>query len=77
MSLIMNKELLIRLPASLYERTKRACAVEYKSVSAFVRELLLERLDDTLGVAEIKEVEKGRAAIRKGKGTSWRKIKRG
>jgi len=77
MALVMNKELLIRLPAALYARTKRVCDVEYKSMSAFVRELLLERLDDTLSLTETNEIEKSRAAIRKGKGTSWRKIKRG
>lgn len=77
MSILMDKELLIRLPSSLYKRVKRACDSEYKSISAFVRELLLERLEDTLTADEMKIIEKERASFSKGKGTAWRKIKRG
>ena len=77
MSIIMDKELLIRLPSTLYKRVKRACDSEYKSISAFVRELLLERLDDTLSTNEMKIIEKERTSFNKGKGTAWRKVKRG
>ena len=77
MALTMDKELLIRLPKPLYDRIKLACGIEYKSISAFVRELLLERLDDSFSAQEISEIEKGRAAFTKGKGVNWRKVKRG
>ncbi len=77
MSIRMNKELLIRMPPDLYRRVKKVCDSEYKSISAFVRELLLERLDDTLTAEEMKIIGKERAAFNKGKGTSWRKVKRG
>lgn len=77
MGLTMNKELLIRVPISLYERAKLLCEREYKSLSALVRELLLERLDDTLMKSEMSSIKKARRAFRAGKGTNWRNVKRG
>lgn len=77
MSVRMDKELLIRLPLVLYKRVKSVCDSEYKSVSAFIRELLLDRLDDTLTIKEMDMIEKERAAFNKGKGTAWRSLKRG
>lgn len=77
MSLSMDKELLIRLPSSLYERVKSVCNGEYKSMSAFIRELLLERLNDTLSQEEEADIKKSRKLLQQGKGVSWRKIKRG
>ena len=77
MSLTMNKELLIRVPMSLYQRAKLLCEREYKSMSALVRELLLERLDDSLTKSEITSIKKSRRAFHAVKGTDWRKVKRG
>jgi len=77
MALTMDKELLIRLPSALYDKIRLVCGREYKSMSAMVRELLMERLADTISRSEMNEIEKGRAAFRKGKGAAWRKIKRG
>ena len=77
MGLTMNKELLIRMPASLYRRAKILCQREYKSLSALVRELLLERLDETLTKSEMASIKKARKAFHAGKGTDWRKIRRG
>jgi len=77
MSLIMNKELLIRVPLSLYQRAKLLCEREYKSISALVRELLLEKLDDTLTRSETTSIEKARRAFSASKGTNWRNVKRG
>lgn len=77
MSITMDRELLIRLPSPLYERVKTVCGRQYKSISSFVRELLLERLDDTLSASDLKEIEKGHKFLKQSKGVSWRKIKRG
>ncbi len=77
MSLTMNKELLIRMPASLYQKAKLLCEREYKSISALVRELLLEKLGDTLAQGETASIKKARKAFHAGKGTDWRNIKRG
>lgn len=64
----MDKELLIRMPSSLYNRVKSECDLEYKSMSAFVRELLLEKLDDTLSSEEMREIKKGSASFKRAKG---------
>ena len=77
MSITMNKELLIRVPVSLYQRAKLLCEREYKSISALVRELLLERLDDALMKSEMTSIKKARRAFHAGKGADWRKVKRG
>jgi len=77
MSITMNKELLIRVPMSLYQRAKLLCEGEYKSISALVRELLLERLDDSLSHSEKESIKKSRRAFHAGKGTDWRSVKHG
>ena len=50
MAVSMSKELLIRVPAPLYRRIKEVCAHEYKSMSAFVRELIKEKVDEMLSL---------------------------
>jgi Arc/MetJ-type ribon-helix-helix transcriptional regulator len=73
----MNKELLIRMPVSLYREVSKLCKKRYMSVSAFVRELLLEQLEAPLTKEEERMVAKAEAQYLKGKGVDWRKIRRG
>jgi len=77
MSVMMNKELLIRMPSSLYEETAKLCKKRYVSISSFVRELIVEQIESTLTLAEQKIVVEGERQYSKGKGTNWRKVKRG
>jgi len=77
MSVMMNKELLIRMPSSLYEETAKLCKKRYVSISSFVRGLIVEQIESALTSAEQKIVAKGEKQYLKGKGTNWRKIKRG
>lgn len=77
MSVTMNKELLIRMPSSLYKETAKLCARRYVSVSSFIRELLIERIENSLTAEEEKIVAGGERQYLKGKGINWRKIKRG
>ena len=77
MSVMMNKELLIRMPSSLYEETVKLCKKRYMSISSFIRELIVEQIESSLTPEEEKVVEEGERQHLKGKGTSWRKIKRG
>ncbi|MCM8812912.1 MAG: hypothetical protein NC924_03120 [Candidatus Omnitrophica bacterium] len=77
MTITMNKELLIRMPATLYNRAKKVCGSRSKSLSAFIRDLLVEGLDDYLTEQERQKVTKGEKAYRQGKGVSWRTVKRG
>jgi len=77
MAIIMNKELLIRMPAPLYNKVKKVCGHRYKSLSAFIRDLLIEGLDDYLTDEERKKVTQGEKEYLQGKGTSWRAVKRG
>ena len=77
MSVTMNKELLIRMPASLYEETARLCKKRYVSISSFVRGLIVEQIESALTPAEQKIVAEGERQYLKGKGTNWRKVKRG
>lgn len=77
MAITMNKELLIRMPAPLYNQTKKFCEKRYKSISAFIREILIERLDDYLTKDEKKKAAEGEKEYLEGKGVNWRTIKRG
>ena len=77
MAVIMSKELLIRIPEPLYHRVKEVCAREYKSVSAFVRELLKERVDEVLSPEDWADVRAARKDLKAGKSVAWRSVKRG
>ena len=77
MSVRMNKELLVRMPSSLYEETAKLCKKRYMTISSFIRELIVEQIENSLTPAEQKIAEKGERQYLKGKGTNWRKVKRG
>ena len=77
MAITMSKELLIRIPAPLYRRVKEVCAREYKSMSAFVRDLLKEKVDEMLTSEDWDDVQVARKEFKTGKSVSWRSIKRG
>lgn len=77
MAITMDKELLIRLPSSLYQKVKTTCEQEYKSISSFVRDLLREEIEESLTEKELKILEQESADFHKGKGVEWRKVKRG
>jgi predicted DNA-binding protein len=76
MAVTMSKELLIRIPEALYLRVKAASASEYKSMSAFIRELLKERVDETLSSEDWDDIRAARKEFKQGKSASWRSIKR-
>lgn len=76
MAITMSKELLIRIPEPLYRRVKEVCAREYKSMSAFVRELLKERLDEALSSEDWEDIRAARKNLKGGKSVSWRAVKR-
>jgi len=77
MPVMMNKELLIRMPSSLYAETAKLCKKRYVSMSSFIRELIVEQIESTLTPAEQKIVADGERQYSKGKGINWRKVKRG
>jgi predicted DNA-binding protein len=76
MAITMSKELLIRIPEPLYHRVKEVCAEEYKSMSAFVRELLKERVDEVLSSEDWDDIHAARKELKVGKSVSWRSVKR-
>lgn len=77
MSITMDKELLVRMPTPLYNQAKKFCGKRYKSISAFIRELLIERIEDHLTADEKREIAEGEREYLKGRGVNWRTIKRG
>lgn len=77
MAITMSKELLIRIPEPLYRRVKEVCAHEYKSMSAFVRELLKEKVDEILSSEDLEDIRLARKDFKNGKSVSWRTVKRG
>lgn len=77
MAITMSKELLIRIPEPLYRQTKEVCAHEYKSMSAFIREILKEKMDDMLSDEDWDDIRAARKDFKTGKSVAWRSIKRG
>ncbi|MBA3065039.1 hypothetical protein FP828_00935 [bacterium] len=73
---VMDKTLLILLPSQLYARLKSAAAKNYKSISGFVRESVLEKIEEEFTLEEMSMIEKGSNDFHSGKGTNWRKVKR-
>lgn len=77
MSVTMNKELLIRMPSSLYAQTLKLCRKRYTTISSFIRELIIEQIENSLTPTEEKIVAQSERQYLKGKGVNWRKVKRG
>ncbi|MBI3990816.1 MAG: hypothetical protein HY350_01575 [Candidatus Omnitrophica bacterium] len=77
MPVVMNKELLIRMPSSLYQETVKLCRRRYMSISSFIRELIVEQIESSLTPAEERTVTQGERLYLKRKGTNWRKVRRG
>ncbi|MFA5388738.1 MAG: hypothetical protein WC312_03165 [Candidatus Omnitrophota bacterium] len=77
MPVIMDKELLIRIPTPLYKKAKKISKMKYKSLSAFVRDIIMDRVEDYITSDERKKISEGEKQYLKGKGVSWRTIKRG
>lgn len=77
MPVTMNKELLIRMPSSLYEETVKLCKKRYVSISSFVRGLIAEQIESSFTPEEAKIISEGERQYLKGKGVNWRKVRRG
>lgn len=73
---VMDKRIIVNLPAELYENIKRIAERKYKSVSSLIRESVLERIEEEFTPEEMALVEKGRRAFHQGKGINWRKVRR-
>ncbi len=77
MAVTMSKELLIRVPEPLYRRIKEVCAHEYKSMSAFIRDIIKERVDEILSSEDLGDIRAARKDFKSGKSVAWRSVKRG
>lgn len=74
---VMNKRVIVSLPAELYDGIKRLATREYRSVSSLIRESILEKMEEEFTVEEISLIDKARKSFHAGKGTNWREVKRG
>jgi len=77
MSAMMDKELLIRMPSSLYKETLKLCRKRYMTISSFIRGLIIEQIETSLTPEEEKIIAEGERQYLKGKGVNWRRVKRG
>ena len=68
---------MVNLPAGLYNDLKQIASKELRSVSSLIRESILHRVEETFSTAEKTLIERGRGEFRKGRGTDWRKVRRG
>jgi len=77
MGVALKKNIVVRLPMPLYQKAKRISDGEYKTFTGFIRELILEKVEDRLISHEVAEGMKASQDFKAGKGVAWRKIKRG
>ena len=77
MGVALKKDIVVRLPMPLYQKAKRISDGEYKTFTGFIRELILEKVEDRLISHEVAEGMKASQDFKAGKGVAWRKIKRG
>ncbi len=75
--MIMEKRVLVNLPADLYNGLKGLAKREYRSISSLIRESILDRMGESFTQDERALIEQGRKSFRGGKGKNWRTIKRG
>ncbi len=74
---LTEKRVLVNLPAGLYNDLKQIASKELRSVSSLIRESVLHRVEETFSPAEQGLIDRGRREFREGKGTNWRKVRRG
>ncbi len=77
MAITMSKEVLIRIPQELYSRIKEVSAQEYKSMSAFIRETIKERVDEILSAQDMADIQATRKEFKSRKTVTWRSVKCG
>ena len=77
MSVVLRKDIVVRLPMPLYQKTKKISDGEYKTFAGFIRELIVEKVGDRLSSQEVAEGMKASHEFKAGKGVAWRNIKRG
>lgn len=74
---VMDKRIIVNLPAELYKDIKRIAERKYRSISSLIRESILEKIEEEFTAEEMALVEKGRKSFHEGKGVDWRKVRRG
>lgn len=73
---VMDKRIIVNLPTELYKDIKKIAEREYRSVSSLIRESILDKIEEEFTPEETVLIKKARASFHKGKGVSWREVKR-
>jgi len=71
---VMDKRIIVNLPAELYEGIKRIAGKEYRSVSSLIRESIIKKIEEELTPEEMVLIEKERKSLHEGKSINWRKV---
>lgn len=73
---MMDKRIMVSLPSELYLLIEKIAQSEFMSISAFIREAIKERIEDSFTNEERALIEKGQKEFRAGEGVNFRKVKR-
>ena len=65
------------IPKNIHGHVKKICVDKFKTVPAFVHELLKERVDEMLSCEDWDDIHAARKEFKTGKSIAWRSIKRG
>ncbi|MFH1540435.1 MAG: DUF6290 family protein [Elusimicrobiota bacterium] len=64
----------VKMPLKLASALEHIATEQYKSVSTFIREMIVDYIEDELSVGSWKLIEKGRKEYREGKCIPWREV---
>ncbi len=67
----------VKMPVKLASKLEDIAAEQYKTVSALIREMVIDYIEDELSIESWKLIEKGRKEYREGEYTPWREVVHG
>ncbi|MFH2138208.1 MAG: hypothetical protein ABII88_06820 [Candidatus Omnitrophota bacterium] len=73
---MMDKRVLVSMPGKLYSNLAKLAKKDYMSIAAYIRQAVVEKMEDEISPEEQKMIDEARDEYRNGKGVNWSKIKR-
>lgn len=73
---IVDKRILVGFPDEVYAQVKEAAQSHYQSISGFIRDCVISRLEDEFSVEERAAIAQAFEESKKSEGVSWRSVQR-
>ncbi len=75
-----SKRVLVGLPDTLYNQTKQLAKANYKTMSAFIRDCIVEKINhdangESFSAQEMAQIQRGMEEASRSSGKSWRDMR--